>query len=74
METEEIKKEVKREIILELIIDKLFSALVKSGNKIEVEIYNIDEKDITYLLQKYDEEKFKEYEKMLLKDRGEEDE
>lgn len=62
------KKKIKKEIISELIIDELFQSLKKTSNgKIEVESYNISEKNMTYLLEKYDPEKFKVYEKMLLK-------
>lgn len=65
---EEIQEKIKKEIISELIIDGLFQSLRKMSNgKIEVESYKIDEKNMTYLLKKYDPEKFKVYEKMLLK-------
>lgn len=68
METEEIKKEAKKELIVEMIIDELFNSMIKSGKSIQVESYKISESKMTYLLQKYDAEKFEEYEKMLLKD------
>lgn len=65
---DEIQEKIKKEIISELIIDELFQSLKKTSNgKIEVESYNISEKNMTYLLEKYDSEKFKVYEKMLLK-------
>ena len=65
---DEIQEKIKKEIISELIIDELFQSLKKTSNgKIEVESYNISEKNMTYLLKKYDPEKFKVYEKMLLK-------
>lgn len=65
---DEIQEKIKKEIISELIIDGLFQSLRKMSNgKIEVESYKIDEKNMTYLLKKYDPEKFKVYEKMLLK-------
>lgn len=65
---DEIQEKIKKEIISELIIDELFQSLKKTSNgKIEVESYNISEKNMTYLLEKYDPEKFKVYEKMLLK-------
>lgn len=50
-----------------MIIDELFNSMIKSGKSIQVESYKISESKITYLLQKYDKEKFEEYEKMLLK-------
>lgn len=65
---DEIQEKIKKEIISDLIIDGLFQSLKKTSNgKIEVESYNISEKNMTYLLEKYDPEKFKVYEKMLLK-------
>ena len=65
---DEIQEKIKKEIISELILDGLFQSLKKMSNgKIEVENYKIDEKNMTYLLKKYDSEKFKAYEKMLLK-------
>lgn len=65
---DEIQEKIKKEIISELIIDGLFQSLKKMSNgKIEVESYEINEKNMTYLLKKYDPEKFKVYEKMLLK-------
>lgn len=65
---DEIQEKIKKEIISELIIDGLFQSLKKTSNgKIEVESYKISEKNMTYLLEKYDPEKFKVYEKMLLK-------
>ena len=65
---DEIQEKIKKEIISELIIDGLFQSLRKMSNgKIKVESYKIDEKNMTYLLKKYDPEKFKVYEKMLLK-------
>lgn len=64
----EIQEKIKKEIISELIIDELFQSLRKMSNgKIEVESYKINEKNMTYLLKKYDPEKFQVYEKMLLK-------
>ena len=64
----EIQEKIKKEIISELIIDGLFQSLRKMSNgKIEVESYKINEKNMTYLLEKYDPEKFQVYEKMLLK-------
>lgn len=65
---EENQEIIKKEIISELIIDGLFQSLKKTSNgKIEVESYKINEKNMTYLLEKYDSEKFKTFEKMLLK-------
>lgn len=65
---DEIQEKIKKEIISELIIDGLFQSLKKMSNgKIEVESYKIDEKNMTYLLKKYDSEKFEAYEEMLLK-------
>lgn len=65
---EENQEKIRKEIISELIIDGLFQSLKKMSNgKIEVESYNISEKNMTYLLKKYDTEKFKVFEKMLLK-------
>lgn len=65
---EENQEKIRKEIISELIIDGLFHSLKKTSNgKIEVESYNINEKNMTYLLEKYDSEKFKVFEKMLLK-------
>ena len=67
MENENQEK-IKKEIISELIIDELFQSLKKiSSGKIEVESYKINEKNMTYLIEKYDPEKFKVFEKMLLK-------
>lgn len=63
----EMQEKIKKEIISELIIDGLFQSLIKMSNgKIEVENYKINEKNMTYLLEKYDPERFKAYEKMLL--------
>ena len=59
---------MRKEIISELIIDGLFNSLKKMSNgKIGVESYKIDENNMTYLIKKYDPEKFAAYEKMLLK-------
>ena len=65
---------IRKSLISELIIDGLFNSLKKTSNgKIEVENYKIDEKNMTYLLKKYDAEKFEAYEKMLLTNDEEED-
>lgn len=59
---------MRKEIISELIVDGLFNSLKKMSNgKIEVESYKINEENMTYLIKKYDPEKFVAYEKMLLK-------
>lgn len=70
-EIQEVKKEAKKELIIEMIIDELFNSIIKSGKKLQVESYKISESKMTYLLKKYDEDKFKEYENMLLKDEEE---
>lgn len=71
MSEEEVKENAKKELIIEMILDELFGSLIENGNKIQVESYKISESRMTYLLEKYDKEKFNEYEKMLLK--GEEE-
>lgn len=64
---------MRKEIISELVIDGLFNSLKKMSNgKIEVESYKIDEKNMTYLIKRYDPEKFAAYEKMLLNNKNEE--
>lgn len=66
---------MRKEIISELIVDGLFNSLKKMSNgKIEVESYKIDENNMTYLIKKYDPEKFAVYEKMLLNNKKEDDE
>ena len=65
---------MRKEIISELIVDGLFNSLKKMSNgKIKVESYKIDEDNMTYLIKKYDPEKFAEYEKMLLNNKKEDD-
>lgn len=64
---------MRKEIISELVIDGLFNSLKKmSSGKIQVESYKIDENNMTYLIKKYDPEKFAAYEKMLLNNKKEE--
>ena len=61
---------MRKKIISELIVDGLFNSLKKMSNgKIEVESYRINEENMTYLIKKYDPEKFDAYEKMLLNDK-----
>ena len=62
---------MRKEIISELIVDGLFNSLKKmSSGKIRVESYKIDEDNMTYLIKKYDPEKFAAYEKMLLNNKN----
>ncbi len=64
---------MRKEIVSELIIDGLFNSLKKmSSGKIQVESYKIDENNMTYLIKKYDPEKFAAYEELLLKNKNEE--
>jgi len=64
---------MRKEIISELIVDGLFNSLKKmSSGKIRVESYEIDENNMTYLIKKYDPEKFAAYEKMLLNNKNKE--
>lgn len=66
---------MRKEIISELIVDGLFNSLKKMSNgKIKVDSYKIDEDNMTYLIKKYDPEKFACYEKMLLNNKKEDDE
>ena len=69
------EEEIKKFLIMDMIVDKLFMSLIKGTRNgkpyIHVESYKIDEKDMTYLLKKYDENRFKMYEETLLE--GEED-
>lgn len=65
---------MRKEIISELVIDGLFNSLKKmSSGKIKVESYKIDEDNMTYLIKKYDPEKFAAYEELLLKNMKEGD-
>ena len=74
METDIRAEVIRKEIIADLIIDGLFNSLKKmSSGKVEVEGYKIDEKNMTYLIKKYDPEKFAAYEKMLLNTDEEDD-
>lgn len=64
-ENKEIEKRIKKDIIIEMIIDKLFNSLeyVKVNEnigKLKIDNYEIDSKEMTYLLSKYDEERFKQ--------------
>lgn len=68
---EELKidvEKIRKDIICEMIIDSLFNTLKQSSTKedeIIISTYKIEEKQLTYLLEKYDKEKFEEYRKML---------
>lgn len=66
--TERRDKVIKKEVIKEIIFDILFNSLVNEKGTIEFDRYNIDEKNMLYLLRKYDEEKFEEYKNMLIND------
>jgi len=59
------EEEMRKKIIIEMIIDKLFYSLAKDSKGVEINTYKIDEQEMTYLLKKYDSNKFAEYEKML---------
>lgn len=63
------EKELREKIIREMIIDKLFNCLQKnSKGKIYFDDYKLDGKDMVYLLEKYDNQKFNEYKELLLND------
>ena len=74
MEEDNKVDSMRKEIISELVIDGLFNSLKKMSNgKIQVESYKIDENNMTYLIKKYDPEKFAAYEELLLKNKNEGD-
>lgn len=63
------ERAVSRKIYLDIIVDKLFEGLTKRNDKdIEISSYKLDEGDLTYLLEKYDPNRFKKYKEILLKD------
>ena len=64
------ERAVSRRIYLDIIVDKLYEGLTAKQNNKEIEIssYKLDDGDLTYLLEKYDPNRFKKYKEMLLKD------
>lgn len=64
------ERAVSRKIYLDIIVDKLYEGLTPKHNNKEIEIssYKLDDGDLTYLLEKYDPNRFKKYKEMLLKD------
>lgn len=64
------ERAVSRKIYLDIIVDKLYEGLTAKQNnkKIEISSYKLDDGDLTYLLEKYDPNRFKKYKEMLLKD------
>lgn len=65
MEEKEIEKRIKKDVIIEMIIDKLFNALEyikvnENIGKLKIDNYEINSNEMTYLLSKYDEERFQQ--------------
>ena len=60
------KENIKKEILLDLLVDKLYECLEVEDGKVSFERYNIDYKDIQYLLKKLDEDRYNAYCEMLL--------
>ena len=60
------KESIKKEILIDLIVDKLYRCLEAEDGKVNFEKYNIDSKDVQYLLKKLDEERYNAYCEMLL--------
>lgn len=66
---EKNEEEIKKQVYIEMIIDKLYEGLAKRNtNDIRIASYKLDEGALTYLIEKYDPNKFKEFKEMLLKD------
>ena len=60
------EEKIRKDLINEIIIDKLFNCLeLSTKGTIKFDYHNISENEFTYLLKKYDEEKFKQYEEIL---------
>ena len=60
------EEKIRKELINEIIIDKLFNCLkLTSKGTVKFDYYKISENEMTYLLKKYDEEKFNQYEEIL---------
>jgi hypothetical protein len=70
-ENKNSEETIRKKVVLEMIIDKLFNSLKKTTKGIKVDNYYIDDEDLTYLLEKYDSEKFNEYKEMLFKQKEE---
>ena len=62
---------IKQDIIIRLLIEKLYGCLEARDGKIIFDKYNIENKDLLFLLREYDNEKFMAYTKMLLTQGGE---
>lgn len=62
------KENIKKEIIIELLLDKLYRCLEVENKKIGFDKYKVNEKDMQFLLEKYDKDKYDAYCEMLLKE------
>ena len=60
------KEEIKKEIIIDLLIDKLFGCLEVENGKVHFDKYDISSKEVLFLLEHYDKERYDAYCKLLL--------
>ena len=60
------KESMRKEIIIDLFFDKLYRCLEVENQKVTFDRYSLNEKDMQFLLKKYDEEKYNAYCEMLL--------
>ena len=54
----EEKEIIKKQIIVELLIDKLYGCIELENGKITFDKYDINGKELLFLLKQYDNEKF----------------
>ena len=59
------KENIKKEIISDFIMDKLYNCLELDNGKIIFDRYNLSDKEMLYMLKKFDEEKFETYSEIL---------
>lgn len=60
--------EIRKYLIIDMIIDKMFDCLeidCLENKKIVFDRYNLNDKEMLYLLKKYDEKRFMMYEETL---------
>lgn len=66
------EEKIRKELTTEMIIDELYCGLrINSKGKISFDCYNISSKNILYLLEKYDKNRYDAYKEMLVKGRNE---
>ena len=66
MEEKLFEERIRKDLINEIILDKLFNCLkLTSKGTVKFDYYKMSESEMTYLLKKFDAEKFKQYEEIL---------